>query len=61
LDKIIETVSQDIFFIHSVLGLEVENIKKEVIESLKEEDGIEFSKEDLKKLDKEISKLLKDK
>ena len=60
MENIIETLAYDIAFIHTITGMELEEIKGQVITSLKEEDKIELSELELKKLDKEIESVLKE-
>lgn len=60
MEKIIETLAYDIAFIHTITGMELEDVKGQVVTSLKEEDEIELSELELKKLDKEIESALKE-
>ena len=60
LEKIIETLAYDIAFIHTITGMKLEDVKGQVVSSLKEEDEIELSELELKKLDKEIESALEE-
>lgn len=60
MENIIETLAYDIAFIHTITGMDLEEIKGQVVTSLKEEDKIELSELELKKLDKEIESALKE-
>ena len=60
MEKNIETLAYDIAFIHMITGMELADVKGQVVTSLKEEDKIELSELELKKLDKEIESALEE-
>ena len=60
MEKNIETLAYDIAFIHMITGMELVDVKGQVVTSLKEEDEIELSELELKKLDKEIESALEE-
>lgn len=60
MDKVIDSVSNDIVFLNQITGMSIDELKSQIISSLKEEDNIEFKKEDLDELDKQIENKLKE-